>query len=298
MNRDEMVIEAVQHGRRNASGWVRVTCPFCPTRRNSPDRKQSFAFNPSTSGFVCNRCRIKGRLFSAYTGTFNGPQREALSIHAEAAGFASLSDLSVIRSQSAKPAYTYLASRGFTMSDIEAADMRVALYGKYSGRIIIPHREADGSWWGFSARIWKRKIDPGCRKVLYPPGMDRQRLYNAPALLEETDRMLLVVEGVLDATWYLPDVVASLGLPIMSHFERLVRFAKRPVCFALDGDAWETGRAWMQLGRFRGRKDFYAVRLPPGEDPNSIDPQWLFDQVEGLTTINAIKRTPKAALLP
>ena len=272
--RDEVVRDAVAHGRRNASGWVRVDCPFCDTRGKSPDTKRSFAFNTATNGFVCNRCRIKGRsggAVSVGSTSVSKPQK----IRADEFHPLWLSEVST--SQAAVPAMEFLIRRGFTLSDVRAADVRVSFTGRYAGRVVVPHKDFDGSWWGFTARCWVDRPAEGVPKVLYPSGMDRSRLYNEHVLQIPTMNPCLVVEGVLDAVWYLPDVVASLGKPTEEHMSKFVD-ARRPLVFCLDGDAWEDGRAWTQRLRIRGVSAGF-VRLPPKQDPNSVEPGWLLRRV-------------------
>lgn len=286
-DRDQLIKQVVAHGRRNSSGWVRVNCPFCETRGKTPDTKSSFAFNPATNGFVCNRCRTKGRVGGKVSvGTVK--QVVATSWRSYIKGFDPMASPAVAQSQAAKPAYEYLANRGFTLRDIEVADIHIATGGKYAGRIVIPHKDTDESWWGFTARVYG-PVQEGIPKVLYPPGMDRDKLYNEQALYEETERPVLVVEGVLDATWYLPDVVACLGKPTEAHLSKFLA-AKRPIVFCLDGDAWEEGVAWARRCILRNKRDSFYVKLDAGEDPNSINPDWLWEQVHGVEVMRQLER--------
>jgi DNA primase len=190
----------------------------------------------------------------------------------------------------------YLRSRGFSADDIRNAKIHGAVAGKYMQRLIVPHMDAQGVWWGFTSRVvppdpndpmqlvmaaLQAPTDEGGwvpPKVLYPKGMDRGRMYNEQALQVETDRPVMVVEGCLDSVWYLPDVVASLGKPTPAHREKLLD-AKRPIVVCLDGDAWLDARLLSQILRLHG-KDASYVKLPPKQDPNSVDPNWLKQQVE------------------
>lgn len=286
-DRDEVIKQAVAHGRRNASGWVRVDCPFCDSRGKSPDTKGSFAFNPTTNGFVCNRCKIKGKVGGAVAvGSIKRVVQG--SWHKFVDGFMPMLSPHVRNSSAARPAFEYLQARGFKAGDIEAADIRVCLVGKYAGRIILPHLNPDGTWWGFTARAFA-PVQEGVPKVLYPPGMDRDKLYNEEALKVETETPVLIVEGVLDATWYLPDAVACLGKPTEAHFPKFLA-AKRPIVFCLDGDAWREGEAWAKRCILRNKRDSFFIRLLPGDDPNSIDPDWLREQMSGIEVERALER--------
>ena len=78
-----------------------------------------------------------------------------------------------------------------------------------------------------------------------------------------------------------------MGKPTIDHMNAFVT-AKRPIAFCLDGDAWEEGKALSQRCMIRGKQDAYHVKMLPGEDPNSIDPDWLWEQLEGIEVQRAL----------
>jgi hypothetical protein len=188
--------------------------------------------------------------------------------------------------ESLQPARDFLLRRGILRSHMTEANIHAAVSGRYAGRVIVPHEDARGDWWGFTARLWTnpQPDDFGFTppKVLYPPGMDRARLYNEHVLDDASDVPVMLVEGCLDAAWYLPLCVAALGKPTADHFDTLCR-ARRPVVICLDGDAWEEGRALMYRLRLRGVRAGF-VRLPAGEDPNSVNPTTLREKVAAAPT--------------
>lgn len=262
--RDELILAAASGGRPNATGWVRVNCPLCHERKGSPDTRGSLGYLPSSGGFRCFRCDASGKV----RGVDYAPEVEREETGVD------LSDREFMFSieqewgaESLRAAVTYLRRRGFTKEHIFRADMHVDIR---RDRVVVPHMHRNGEWWGYSARTY---VD-GFPKLLYPPGMDRSMMFNEHVLFVETDTPVMVVEGCLDSVWYLPDVVACLGKPTAAHFDTLCE-ATRPVVVCLDGDAWEEGRALAQRLQLRGSTRASYVRLPPGEDPNSIDPSWL-----------------------
>lgn len=144
-------------------------------------------------------------------------------------------------------------------------------------RLIFPIKDTDGTKWaGYSARPWIAKPrTPVTYK--YPEAMDRGRLlWNFEALLVETDEPVMVVEGVLDGLPYWPNAVATLGKP--THEQMPLYFqAQRPIVFALDGDAWRQGKGIAEQLAWQ-RVEATWIRIPPCEDPNSVDPKWLWRQ--------------------
>lgn len=263
--RDDIIREAIRHGRTNASGWIRVDCPFCG------DTRGSFGFNTQTGGFACNRstCGVRGRI--------GGYHHEGAAVERKEAGPIQTGDFIPLWTRDAKSsvglrdAIDYTARRGLNEEHVYFGRIHYAFRGKYTGRIVIPHVDAAGSWWGFTARkIYDGDDSP---KVLYPPGMPR-RIYNEQALLIDTSAPALVVEGCLDALKYLPDVVACLGKPTDEHHATFAA-SKRPLVFALDGDAWEEGRAWAMRLRYFFHVRAASIRLPGGKDPLDMDADFL-----------------------
>lgn len=263
----------------NSAGWVRVNCPLCERNGMTADRRGSLGFRPESGGFKCFRCESHGRIHQpGYVApTTTNEQRDAVRLDVD---FNALWIDENMNALSLEPAREFLIKRGIMFDHWRAANIGAAVSGYYAGRVIVPHVDALGEWWGFTARCWTQPTDD-VPKVLYPANMDRERLYNEHALDIETSRPCLVVEGCLDASWYLPDVVACLGKPTAAHFDKL-RASRRPLIIALDGDAWEEGDMLAFRLRFDG-VDARAVRLPPGEDPNSIDPNTLREELRRTT---------------
>jgi len=274
-----MILGTVLGKTPNAYGWVRVNCPVCDTRKGSPDHRASLGYRPKTGGFKCFRCGVRGRLSGKGYVLPTSPEAEADKPKVELGDFAEYHPLwtkDAQRSEALQEPMGFLRRRGITRRHQAAAQMHAAVTGRYGGRVLVPHLDEHGEWWGFTARAY-RQISEREPKVLYPAGMDRTRMYNEHVLFDSSTTPVMLVEGCLDAAWYLPLCVAALGKPTSAHLDTLSR-AARPVVVCLDGDAWEEGRALAYKLRLRGVPAGF-VRLPAGEDPNSVDPNWLRDQV-------------------
>lgn len=196
-----------------------------------------------------------------------------------ATGFVPLYHGDGLGSSALEPARAYLRRRGITDEIGAAADIGTAVWGWLSGYVIVPipnYENPEAPWKGWFARDYTGFKE---QKHRYPKRMSRlDTLWNEQALWERTDEPVIVTEGILDALPYYPDGVACLGKPIDAHVQLFLR-AQRPIVMCLDGDAHEEGWAYAMKLRFLGLRAF-SVRLPPNQDPNSVDPQWLREQVQ------------------
>jgi DNA primase len=98
-------------------------------------------------------------------------------------------------------------------------------------------------------------------------------LFNKSELFIDTPAPIFVVEGVFDALALYPHAVAVLGKPTTAQ-ENIIAKTKRPICVALDGDAWQEGWAFAMRLRVRGRTA-HPLKLPPCEDPATLGLAWL-----------------------
>lgn len=264
----DLVRNAILGRRVSSGGWIRVNCPFCEQRKGTADTRHSFGVKEATGRWHCYRCESWGylrgdgfvpRLVPKPTVTGFQPPSHYISI---------LSD-KLVGSKVAQAGVDYVRKRRVPEVCWQDAAIGLALTGVDAYRVIVPCLNPDGSWWGWFGRSWV-PCDLGYKTA---PGMSREKLYNARALAVETERPVLVVEGVLDALPYWPDAVACLGKPGEPQFDRLLD-ARRPVAVCLDGDAWEEARVLAWRLKMRGRRAGF-VRLPAASDPNSIDQDWL-----------------------
>lgn len=298
-SRDELILDAVRGKRPSYTGWVRVDCPLCETRGKSADRRQSLGVKLDSGGFRCFRCHAHGRVQKL--ASLHDPVDKLITDHAPDLGdpsdyFPTYTDEGMA-SEALAEARAYLARRGFTREHQERADMHAAVTGRYAGRVVLPHKDAEGMWWGFTARAYSPEVVlNGGPKVLYPRNMPRS-IYNLQGCgADAIPSVTMLVEGVLDAVWYLPHCIATLGKPTGAHMDMIIgRFAahrflngewelrsldrpRRKLVICLDGDAWEEARSHayrLQLAHVAAG----YVRLPAGEDPNSVDPDWLRSEV-------------------
>jgi DNA primase len=146
--------------------------------------------------------------------------------------------------------------------------------------VVVPILSPDGEWLGHVGRSWQKDAE---LPYLYGKGLQRREtLYNAAALNVQTDKPVMVVEGVLDALALWPDAVAVLGKPSEPQIWALAD-AARPVAVVLDGDAWSEGEALAMTLRLEGQRAG-SVRLPPKTDPDEVDRGWLDEEVRRCLT--------------
>lgn len=253
----------------NSQGWVRINCPVCPEKKGGIDTRRSLGYRPVTGGFKCFRCGVSGRMQGegyVLPEKADAGEKEPVDLSARDDMFRLWDDS--WDAESMRGARAFMQGRGFSRRDMRRADVHVDIARH---RVVVPHKDFDGEWWGYSARTYVGDIP----KLLYPPAMNRDRMFNEHVLFTETPEPVLLMEGCLDTLWYLPRAIAALGKPTDAHFETLLE-ARRPIAICLDGDAWEEGHALSMRLRLRGVEAF-NVRLPAGEDPNTVDPKWLLE---------------------
>ena len=267
---DEQIISALRHA--TVSGrWLRTKCPFCFDRTGKEDKRGALGVDSSSGGYHCFRCGVHGKADLPEDLETEVPEEldtERVSIEQPEDFYPLAGERD---SYSLSPAWDYLLGRGISESTIIEAQIGACVGGFFDERIVVPiNPNADGDWLGFVARDW---TNTSTLRYRYPKGMKRNLLFNHDALFIKTDEPAIVVEGVFDALPYWPNAVACLGKPIKEHVAALM-VANRPLAIALDGDAHREGDALAMLLRFEGREAGF-VKLPPGADPNSVDPNWL-----------------------
>jgi hypothetical protein len=276
------VVEQAIRGVRTSGEWLRAACPFCE-EGGKRDRKSSLAVRKDTGYFYCLKCGIKGFLEGDEYEREDAPRDTTIPQFDQPFGFYELADDPGRCASIFADHRRYLKGRGVPRSLQRQVGIGACDDGFWAGRVIIPFKVAAyPRWLGWSARL----IAPPHRDAegaaalpyLYPKGMPRgQFLFNHDALSSETDVPLLVVEGAFDALPYWPHAAACWGKPSQLHVEALIKSRERPICVALDGDAWKQGEALAMRLRFEGVRAGF-VRLPPGEDPNTVEKAWLVDE--------------------
>lgn len=244
------------------SGWSRGTCPFCLHRVGRIDRRASLAFYIPYGYFRCFRCGIKILLSDWKPQDVKNFDNTVFFSEKAPDWFVPLyggAENSIIFSRATE----YAENRGYDLALRTVIGIGACCSGKFNTRIVIPHKDLRGAWWGFTARNWLGKCEDPYR---YPDGMDRSRMFNAQILDIPTDDPALVMEGVCDGILYWPDPVTCGGKPTSDQL-KVFRATRRPLALVLDGDAWAEGWRFAMLLRLHGIHAG-AVRLPPGRDPN------------------------------
>ncbi len=275
MTDKDLIIMAMTSSEPSSTGWYRVVCPFCLENTGKPDRKGSLAVSASTGNYTCWKCEEKGRVDLGYSGYTPAPEVKKAVVVDAPEGFFPLWEDPGLTAAAFKPARQYLVKRlGKRAKKIaELAGIGACATGYRANRIIVPILdEARTKWVGWVGRDW---TDTKKLRYVYPKGMTRV-LYNQAILHDEKETPTLVVEGIFDALPYWPNVVACLGKPSKDQVEALKK-SKSPLVIALDSDAWKQGWSLAQQLKFLGVECGF-VKLPPGEDPGSVDPAWLLEE--------------------
>lgn len=280
-----LVEDAIEGRLTGASGWRRADCPFCEDRTGKADKRQSFAFNTATGGYVCNRCQTRGRLPGWGESQDVYSPAVALAAPALAApevesvqGFVSLGMWPGVSAEATSYPREYLQRRGVSAEAVLRCGVGCTLDGPHRGRIVVPHAfqgATENPWGGWIGRDFTDAQDLRYR---YSRGLRRDRLWRQHALDKVTTEPLLLVEGVFDALPHWPNAAAFLGKPTLAHVQHLSRHRGRPFVVALDGDAHEEGWALAQKLRFMGAPSGF-LRLPPGEDPGSLGLRWFAEHM-------------------
>ena len=313
----ELVVESYA-GREVVRGWNRAPCAICQDATGSDDYKESMGFNTETNGYNCYKCGSKGMLPGSYVeeiydGEFKIADAEALAAAIEPppptpidqpVGFlplfsgVGLADPSLewgrqflTGARDTKPAGA--RARQLPRQTCEEAGLGVVphpieMQKFFTNRVILP--VPDYQDFGTEMKGWVARDATGTALAPYlnAKHMDRERLlFNEPALYEKTNEPVFVVEGPMDALRLWPNAVAVLGKPIPPHADIIAK-ARRPVVVMLDGDAWEAGKAFSYMLRFKnpGLPTGF-LKLPPTVDPDDygLAQGWDAIREEGLRSL-------------
>lgn len=259
----------------SGDGWLRANCPFCPGLVGKFDKNRSFGFNEHSGYYHCFRCLISGKVEISEEWAPVTKDRHLETSEGDMSppkGFIPLWVGDGLTAHCLKDAREYLLKRGLDFQTIADAKIGACLDGDFANRIVVPILDvADETWLGYAGRDWTNQQ---YLRYRYPVGMPRSTImYQQKALFVETDEPILVVEGVFDALSFFGHAVAVLGKPSPWQVQALSG-SKRPVAVVLDGDAWEEGWALARKLKLAGVQAG-SVKLPAGEDPNSVDHDWL-----------------------
>jgi hypothetical protein len=261
--------------KRNSAGFARGNCDNCYDKLGTRDTRASLGFNEDMGVAKCFRCGYRFVLdFGSMTTFVRAPENKR--------GFKMPTDLHYVLNSThpvASKIRAYLWTRDVTDLEIAMCRVMYATSGTCVGRAVFPHWHGESDEiWGFSARAVPGMGASGS-KVMYPPGMNRDQVYNQCELETDTDTPIMVVEGVIDSCLYLPNAVACLGKPGKTFFNLVLEIYKkqgriRPIVFCLDGDAVNLSRMMSRRLARRGVRSGF-VHMPAGMDPNTVNPDWL-----------------------
>ena len=254
--------------------WVRLDCPHCVDKVGKDDRKRCLAINTESGWFGCWRCKVRGRIDVGERLQIRPPPETFSDSNTMSLpnGFEPIYPRAGVPAQVLEPHRRYLEGRGISKAVCQAANVGGVIGNNYwLGRVLVPVERVDGTLAGWSARAINDQVEP---KYRYPKGFKRATaLFNKSILSVPTKEPAFVVEGVFDALALWPHAVAVLGKPTNAQEEIITR-ANRPLCIALDGDAWQEGWAFAMRLRVRGCFAI-PVKLPPCEDPATLGYAWL-----------------------
>ncbi len=270
-DRDVIALELAEQV-RGGGIWRRTHCKFCELWHGLTwDHRGNFCLNTETGYYHCWRCNTRGYLPGYSPPESDETEDAPLSGIEPPEGFIALGE----EDRRLTQARSYVLGRGITKQTALRAGLGACVRGPFAGRIVVPIYDVDDrKWIGWSARLYVQPKHERVPKYRYPDGMPRARiLYNSAALHEDTDRPLLVVEGVFDALPHYPDAVALLGKPSPQQLDQLCE-TERPLVIALDGDSWVEGYWLAKQLSFRAGIKARSLKLPPREDPCSVAP-WV-----------------------
>lgn len=296
MNRqevNELIAALAEEYPPNASGWVRLHCPFCEERGYRSTTK-NLAINPDTGAYVCWRkfhCGTAGNFLPessvSLDYTFAKPELggaysevfEWLRQHEEADEFGDepppplpidlegYIPLDPKKPGRGVPYLLYLRGRGVSMQTVVEAKLGYAVEGPYRNCVIIPILK-HGSYTGQAVYRDIRERNGRTTTNKNTVGYDRRFLLNGDALEVESSEPVAIVEGEFDALPHWPHAVPVSGKPSDAQLGLLAQ-ARRPIVLMLDGDARVSTITMTTRLRVRGA-NVRAAFPPPGKDPGDL----------------------------
>ncbi len=258
-NRSQKVQEAFKTGPvRGPSfkGDYLVCCPFCYEKLDKVDYKFKLSINPELKIYHCFRCGSRGKVeLEGFDIEEIEKPKQDLSLLEMPEGCVPINDIA------AKDFRKYLEERNLYKECLKIGS-QACLYGKYMGRVIIPHI-LNNEWKGFTART----IYNAEPKYLNASGMDRQNTLFGYEFINTGERYL--VEGPLDALALYPYGIASFGKNVTDQQMDLIEKLNTRIVVALDADCWDECREVSTRLLMRG-VDSVWCRLPPKTDPGKL----------------------------
>lgn len=277
-------------GKINSNDNVAFCCPFCHTN------KKKLEVNVSSQRWHCWVCNAGGYKIAILLRKLN-VQRDKISKmlqlleDVEFKPTTTTTDTPVLqlpegytplwilnkKSPDYRNAVHYLAGRGIDIYDILKYKIGYCNKGPYSGKIIIPSYDANGSLNYFVARAyyeedkWKHKNPPASKDIV---GFELHINWDMPTVL---------VEGAFDAITIKRNAIPLFGKTISDTLKkRIVDKGVKSIYICLDQDAKKQALEAAEYFMANGL-EVYFVDLSKG-DPNEIG----FDAIQEIidTTYN------------
>ena len=274
-------------------------CPYCEENGRGPDTHGHLYVNNRSCLFYCQRCGAKG--YVAPIGTdyvFDPiPSDEELYLLLESTlGRSEKRDLFDIPPHlvaEGTTAFDYLKSRGISKSMIEHYSIR---QGQVSnrvtrGRVVVPNEifysddhsvEMTDMYVARYYRPIPKNSDTGkdkFPKYYNPPGAQKSKsVFNLHRI--QMNSPIIICEGVFTAMSAGSSAVAIYGKQI-SNYQLALIMAKSPsaIYVALDPDAYSESLSLCYRINHYTDKNVYNVRLPDGEDANSLGHNKFMDKL-------------------
>lgn len=178
--------------------------------------------------------------------------------------------------------------RGLTDKLIAQFEMGFQDRGMFADRWCIPIHDKDGNQLGYTGRWAKKTVPKDIEKWMFPKKFPKQEvLFNAHRVNPYMeDHGVILVEGALDTICLHSQEYPVLGLLGTSiseqQIEILLGLEVEFVLVMLDGDA--PGRKAVPALLEQLSREFYVrdLKLPDGEDPETLSRDFLRENVWGL----------------
>lgn len=255
-------------GRKTANAEVRARqCPFCLSTTKEP-----FQINAETGFYHCFSCAASG-VCPGFHPDVRVPElcttkRDKTARYVDPPeDYQPFRDVRNALKYSEAVRYV-VRKRRIPLPVAIAHGMGCCTTGRYANRVILPVYDAadPAGWLGWVGRTYRTARFP----YTTPTDMDRAIvLYQRWHLDVETDKPLVVVEGVFDAVYVgmgEMDAVAVFGKISEPQFKMFLA-AKRPIALCFDGDARHHGLFMAHRLRMHG-KSAGSIRLRSKTDPD------------------------------
>jgi hypothetical protein len=267
-------------GSYQKSGYeVRVNCPFCILRGQSPNTTKKLFINIDKKVYNCFRCEARGKLSLLF------PQLEAISIAGEGImnrieqkdnelehlpNVKSLDDLTYPWDDLVGEFLSKREGYRWTIKELVEKVYFCEHYNKndkaiFGPRLIFPIYQL-GSYRGFQGRTIYKNTDP---KYVGATNMDKKgTLYNYDTAFSQRKR-LVIVEGFFDQLRVGDTAVATIGKEVSQTQLRLIRLGSfKEIIVFMDRDAEKKSyEVAQELSRYFST----FVALPTRKDPGEME---------------------------